>query len=176
MINMLALKPNVSQFPVFFNRPGFSILLNHMSSQGVSSKDVYHGTVMIYDTKQYRVLLELHITQGQLESPGKTKHISVDIYGKNIVKLLHYHTYAMRSYIKKFPVSSQFHPPPPPPPQPKIPYPHNFLYLNIPYPDRFSAFWLRLVSRRRATVKYHCTTYDTFFSAVSFSGDLRLIL
>ena len=72
MINMLALKPNVSQFPfIFFNRPGFSILLNHVSSQGVSSKDVYHGTVMIYDTKQYLVLLELHITQGQLESPGK---------------------------------------------------------------------------------------------------------
>ena len=37
---------------------------------------------MIYDTKQYRVLLELHITQGQLESPGKTKHSSVDSYGK----------------------------------------------------------------------------------------------
>ena len=59
----------------FFNRAGFSILLNHMSSQGVSSKDVY-------DTKQYRVLLELHITQGQLESSGKTKHSSVDSYGK----------------------------------------------------------------------------------------------
>ena len=116
MINMSALKPNVSQFPfIFFNRPGFSILLNHMSSQGVSSKDVYHGTVMIYNTKQYRVQLVLHITQGQLESPGKTEHISVDSYGKNTVKLLHYHTYAMRSYIKKYPVSPQFQPPPPPP-------------------------------------------------------------
>ena len=115
MINMSALKPNVSQFPfIFFNRPGFSILLNHMPSQGVSSKDVYHGTVMIYNTKQYRVQLVLHITQGQLESPGKTEHISVDSYGKNTVKLLHYHTYAMRSYIKKYPVSPQFQPPPPP--------------------------------------------------------------
>ena len=39
MINMSALKPNVSQFPfIFFNRAGFNILLNHMSSQGVSSK------------------------------------------------------------------------------------------------------------------------------------------
>ena len=41
MINMSALKPNVFQFPfIFFNRPGFSSLLNHMSSEGVSSKDV----------------------------------------------------------------------------------------------------------------------------------------
>ena len=54
MINMSALKPNVSQFSfIFFNRPGFSVLLSHMSSQGVSSKDVYDGTIMIYDTKQY---------------------------------------------------------------------------------------------------------------------------
>ena len=31
---------------------GFSILLNHMSSQGVFSKYIYHATVMIYDTKR----------------------------------------------------------------------------------------------------------------------------
>ena len=73
MINMSALKPNVSRFPfIFFNRSGLCILLNHMSSQRVYSKGVYHGTVMIYDTKQCRVLLELHIVQG-LESPGKNK-------------------------------------------------------------------------------------------------------
>ena len=52
MINMSALKPNVSRFPVFFfNLSGFSNLLNHMSYQGVFSKDIYHGSVMIYDTK-----------------------------------------------------------------------------------------------------------------------------
>ena len=52
MINMSALKPNVSRFPfIFFNLSGFSILLNNMSSQGVFSKDIYHATVMIYDTK-----------------------------------------------------------------------------------------------------------------------------
>ena len=52
MINMSALRPNFSRFPfIFFNLSGFSILLNHMSSQGVFSKDIYHGTVMIYDAK-----------------------------------------------------------------------------------------------------------------------------
>ena len=52
MINMSALKPNLSRFPfIFFNLSGFSILLNHMSSQGVVSKNIYHATVMIYDTK-----------------------------------------------------------------------------------------------------------------------------
>ena len=51
-INMSDLKPNVSRFPfIFCNFSGFRILLNHMSSQGVFSKDIYHGTVMIYDTK-----------------------------------------------------------------------------------------------------------------------------
>ena len=29
----------------------FFFLLNHRSSQGVFSKDIYHGTIMIYDTK-----------------------------------------------------------------------------------------------------------------------------
>ena len=63
MINMSALKPNVSQFPfIFFYRAGFSILQNHMSSQGVSTKDVYHGTVMIYDTKQYRISCTIRAT------------------------------------------------------------------------------------------------------------------
>ena len=52
MINMSALKPNVSLFLfIFFNLSGFSILLNHMSSQGVFSKDINHGIVMVYDTK-----------------------------------------------------------------------------------------------------------------------------
>ena len=51
-VDMSALKPNVSRFPfIFFNLSGFSILLSHMSSQGVFSKDIYYGTVMIYDTK-----------------------------------------------------------------------------------------------------------------------------
>ena len=43
MIDMSALKQNVSRFPFifyFFNLSGFSILLNHMSSQGVFSKDI----------------------------------------------------------------------------------------------------------------------------------------
>ena len=41
---------------------------------------------------------------------------------KNTVKLLHYHTYAMRmrSYFKKYPEFRQFSPP-------NIPYPYNFL-------------------------------------------------
>ena len=46
----VSLEANVSQFPlILFNLSGFS--LNHMSSQGVFSKDIYHGTVMMYDTK-----------------------------------------------------------------------------------------------------------------------------
>ena len=48
----VSLEDNVSRFPfIFFNLSGFSILLNHMSSQGVFTKDIYHGTVTIYDTK-----------------------------------------------------------------------------------------------------------------------------
>ena len=43
MINLSALKLNVSRFAfIFFNRSGLSTLLNHMSSQGVSSKYIYH--------------------------------------------------------------------------------------------------------------------------------------
>ena len=52
MINLSALKLNVSLFAfIFFNRSGLSTLLNHMSFQGVSSKDIYHDTAMIYDVK-----------------------------------------------------------------------------------------------------------------------------
>ena len=52
MINLSALKLNVSRFAfIFFNRSALSTLLNHMPSQGVSTKDIYHDTVMIYDTK-----------------------------------------------------------------------------------------------------------------------------
>ena len=47
-------------------------------------------------------------------------------------------------------------------PPAKYPVSLQFFNLNIPYPDGFSAFWLRLVSRPGATVKYHCT----FFRAV----------
>ena len=48
MINLSALKLNVSRFAfIFFHRSGLSTLLNHMSSQGVSSKDIYHDIVMI---------------------------------------------------------------------------------------------------------------------------------
>ena len=46
MINLSALKLNVSRFAfIFFNRSALSTLLNHMSSQGVSTKDIYHDTV-----------------------------------------------------------------------------------------------------------------------------------
>ena len=39
-------------FPfIFFNLSAFTILLKHMSSQEVFAKDIYHGTIMIYDTK-----------------------------------------------------------------------------------------------------------------------------
>ena len=45
MINLSALKLNVSRFAfIFFNRSGLSTLLNHMSSQGVSNKYIYHDT------------------------------------------------------------------------------------------------------------------------------------
>ena len=66
-----------------------------VSSQGVFTKDVYHGTIMIYFTtrKQYRVLLELHITQRQLESPEKQNAVQL-----TCARLLHYHTYAMPAY------------------------------------------------------------------------------
>ena len=130
MINMSALKPNVSGFPfISFNRSGFSILLNDISSQGVSSKDVYIGSVMIYDTKQYRVLLELHITQGQLESPEKTKRSSVDSYGKKTLS-----SYCTTTLTQCVPTLKN------------VPYLLNSSpsQPKIPYADRFSAFWLRL--------------------------------
>ena len=51
-VQHVSLKAIVSQFPfTFFSLSGFSILLNDMSSQGVFSKAIYHGTVMIYGTK-----------------------------------------------------------------------------------------------------------------------------
>ena len=52
MINLSALKLNVSRFAfIFFSEVLKTTSLNHMSSQGVSTKDIYHDTVMIYDTK-----------------------------------------------------------------------------------------------------------------------------
>ena len=92
-----------------YNLSGFSILLNHMSSQGVFSKDIYHGTVMIYDTKTMSCTIRaIHITQGQLESPEKQNAAQLTIMQKkkkNTVKLLHYHTHAMCSYFKNIPYS-----------------------------------------------------------------------
>ena len=102
------------------------------------------------------------LRKGNLNLLKKQNAAQLTVTEKNTVKLLHYHTYAMRAYFKKYPVSPQF----PPPPSQKSRIPTIFFNLNIPYPNRFSAFWLRLVSRRRATVKYHCTTYGTFFSAI----------
>ena len=96
----------------------------------------------------------------------KQNAAQLTVMEKKTVKLLHYHTYAMRSNFKKYPVSPQFPPPPPLPPTAKKPVSPQFFYLNIPYPDRFSAFWLRLVSRETATVKYHCTTYGPCFNAI----------
>ena len=60
--------------------------------------------------------------------------------------------------LRKYPVSPQSPLQPPPPPPAKNPVSLHFFNLNIPYPDRFSAFWLRLVSQPRATLKYHCIT------------------
>ena len=109
--------------------------------------------------KQYRVLLELHITQGQLESPEKKQNAAqFTVMEKSTVKLVHYHTKSMRSYFKN--ILYLLNSPPPPLPA-KNPVSLHFFYLNIPYPDRLSAFWLRLVSRETATVKYHCITYGT---------------
>ena len=48
----VSLDANVSRFSfIFFSLSGFSISLNLVSSQEVFSKDIYKGTVMIYDTK-----------------------------------------------------------------------------------------------------------------------------
>ena len=159
---MSALKPNVSQFPIiFFNLSAYSILLNHMSSQGVFSKDIYHGTEMIYDTKTISCTIRATLRKDNLNLLKKQNAAQLPVMEKSIVKLLHYHTYSMRSYFKKISRISLI---PPPGQKPRIPT--FFFYPNIPYPDRFSAFWLRLVSRETSTVKYHCTTYGTFFSAI----------
>ena len=43
---------NVARFRfIFVNLSGINTLLNHMFSQRVFSKDIYQGTIMIYDTK-----------------------------------------------------------------------------------------------------------------------------
>ena len=48
----VSLEVNVSLYPFMcFNYSGFSILLNYTSSQEVFRKEIYHGTIMIYDTK-----------------------------------------------------------------------------------------------------------------------------
>lgn len=129
-----------------------------MSSQGVFSKDIYHGTVMTSIPKQYRVLLELHITHGQLESPEKQNAAQL-----TVMEIKHCQVTALPRirnaflFLKISRISSI-------PPTPHIPYPQFFFfYLSIPYLDRFSTFWLRLDFLPRATVKYHCTT---FFRAV----------
>ena len=87
-------KTYVSQFPfLFFNLSGFRILLNHMSSQAVFSKDIYHDSVMIYDTKT--ISCTSRASYYARTNLLKTKRSSVDCFGEeNTVKLLHYHTYA----------------------------------------------------------------------------------
>ena len=128
-----------------------------MSSQGVFSKGIYQGTVMTSIPKQYHVLLELHITHGQLESPGKQNTAQL-----TVMEIKHCQVTALPRirnaflFLKISHISSI-------PPTPHIPYPNFFFYPSIPYLDRFSTFWLRLDFLPRATVNYHCTT---FFRAV----------
>ena len=143
---------------------GLVVLLNHMSSQGVFSKDIYQGTEMIYDTKAISCTIRAKYYARTTWISIKNQRSSVDSYGKKhrqVTALPH-----VRNAFLLLKISPISFIPPPPSPQPKIPYPYNFFYLNIPYPDRFSAFWKRLVSQETATVKYHCTTYGTFFSAI----------
>ena len=54
-----------------------------------------HTTTMTA-AKQYRVLLELHITQRELESPGKQNAAQLTICNKAL--LLLYYNYAMSAY------------------------------------------------------------------------------
>ena len=72
---------NVSHFPfIFFNLSGFSTLLvTTCLLRGIFTPDFYHGT-MYAIPKQYRALLELHITQGQLESPGRQLTAQLTFY------------------------------------------------------------------------------------------------
>ena len=162
MINMSALKQNVSWFPfIFFNRSVFSISLNHISSQGVSSKDIYHGTVMIYYTKTISCTIRAtyHARTTWISWKNKTQ-LSWQLWKKAVSS---YCTTTRTQYVPT--LKNNPYPPPPTPVQ-KSRIPTFFPSLNIPYPDRFSAFWLRLVSRPRATVKYHCTKYSRFFCEV----------
>ena len=72
---------NVSHFPfIFFNLSGFSTMLVMTCLLRLFTQDFYHGT-MIDNTKTiYRALLELHITQGQLESPGRQHTAQLTFY------------------------------------------------------------------------------------------------
>ena len=79
----------------------------------------------------------------------KTKRSLVDSYGKKTLS-----TYCTTTCTQCVPTLKN------------ILYLRTFFQQNIPYLDHLSAFCPRLVSQIRATVKYHCTTYGTFSSAV----------
>ena len=66
------------------------------------------------------------ITQGQLESPEKQNAAQLTVTERKTVKLLHYHTYAIRSYVKNILYLLI------PPPSPKYPVSPQFSYLSIP--------------------------------------------
>ena len=99
----------------------------------------------------------------------KTKRSSVDSYEKKHCQVQYCTTTRTQRVptLKNIPYLLNLSlPPPRPPSSQKSPIPTIFFNLNIPYSDRFLAFWLRLVSRPRATVKYHCTTYGTCVSTI----------
>ena len=81
--------------------------------------------------KQYRVLLEVYITQRQLESPEKQNAAQLTVMEKKncqVTALPHVRNACLFLKISRISPTT-----PPPPPQ-SIPYPYKF-YLNIPYPD-----------------------------------------
>ena len=84
LINMSLSKP-MFLHSLFFSSifSGFSIYFtsNHVFSGGYSPKTSTMALQRYTVPKQYRVLLELHITQRQLGSPGRKNASPVDSHG-----------------------------------------------------------------------------------------------
>ena len=77
---------NVSRFPfILFNLSGFSTLLVTTSLlRGYLLKISTMALQRYKIPKQYRALLELHITQSQLESPGRKHAAQLTIWNKSL--------------------------------------------------------------------------------------------
>ena len=95
------------------SKPMFTILLIHMPFQGVFTKDIYHGTIMIFETKT--ILCTIRATYY-----AKTTWIS---WKQNAAQSSYCtNTRTQCVPLKKiYPVSRKF--PPPPPPTSNIQYP-----------------------------------------------------